>query len=155
MLTAVVRPITQSVLPSVPAMLKPYQRGRAANGVVRKRLATQSSCGSLTFTARVRVFVQVLALKKEEEEKRRREEEAERARLAAEQERQRKDREREARLKARLDEEVRTRHLAARVLYRQRCRSRRSPPVLPRFQKNGAPQRWQLGRSCLQCPPFW
>jgi len=52
---------------------------------------------------------QVLALKKEEEERRRREEDAERARAAQEQDRLRRDREREARLKARLDEEVRGR----------------------------------------------
>ena len=50
----------------------------------------------------------MLALKKEEEERRRREEDAERARAAQEQDRLRRDREREARLKARLDEEVRT-----------------------------------------------
>ena len=51
----------------------------------------------------------MLALKKEEEERRRREEDAERARAAQEQDRLRRDREREARLKARLDEEVRGR----------------------------------------------
>ena len=94
--------------------------------------------------------MQVLALKKEEEEKRRREEDAERARLAAEQERQRKDREREARLKARLDEEVRMRRLRAagplscflqRSIAEPRCRASLG-------HKGGAHPQRQLGLSC-------